>query len=124
MPLYEITVSNMETTGNFSSTVFLDGAMYRFVFYTNKWDNTIYFDLFDNNNLPLIRAAGLVAGIDLLFPYRYLPVPPGTLFCYSQGTTTQQGTFNTSSKGVATLIDPSLDAFSKDVATLYYLSVT
>lgn len=121
MPLYEITV-NLEPTGHASSVVFLDGSAYRFEFYTNRWDNGIYFDLYDNQNTPLVIGIGLVAGVDMLYPYRSLPVPPGQLFVYSQGNTDENNV--NGALGVVTLIDPSLNAFSKDVATLYYLSVT
>lgn len=89
------------------SDVSLDGGRYRIVYKTNKQEGSWYFDLYDANGAPLVLGLGLVAGVDLLWPYRYRDVPPGVLFCSPHGS----GAF----------VDPGLDAFVQGTHSMIYI---
>lgn len=60
-------------------------------------------DLYDAQANPLVRGIGVTPGIDLLYPYRHLAVPAGSLVCW-----TVDG------------LDPDLTAFAEDRARLLY----
>lgn len=105
MAIQEITVQFREDETHTSQTLTLDGIRFRLDTYTNKADGCWYMDLFDGDGAPLIQGIALVTGLDLLFPYRYLDVPPGILFVNDH-------------EGERT--DPGLSAFLDKEAALYY----
>lgn len=92
---------------HFETSILLEGRRWTFVFYTNKVDDLVYFDLIGDDQLPRFRGAGLSAGVDLLFRYRYKDVPPGILFLNDKDD-----------KGS----DPSPADFDADRFSLYYLT--
>jgi len=65
-------------------TLTLDGVRVRIVAYTNIVDDAWYLDTYDGNDNPLVLGLALVTGLDLWFPYRYMPLPPGMLFVQDQ----------------------------------------
>lgn len=83
----------------------LDGEVFHIIIYSNKRANGWHFDLLDSQREPLLRGAALVAGIDLLHPYRYRAVPRGKLFVQSLETPP---------------VDPDLTAFLEGRSGLYY----
>lgn len=87
----------------------LDGVTFHLVIYSNKRAAGWHFDLLDSSRVPLLRGAALVAGIDLLHPYRYRAVPQGKLFVHSHVNPPQ---------------DPDLTAFVERRASLYYQTAT
>lgn len=98
-------VSGLSLT-HVSTTAQLGDFTYRLDYYTNKADNGWYMDISAQDGTPLVIGIGLVAGIDLLYPYRYLNVPPGKIFVSPQGPDGY--------------VDPTLDAFINGYATIYY----
>lgn len=105
-----ITVQPNASVSHFRTTVLLpdaDGSRNRwtFDFYTNTADNSWYFDLENDGGSVSIKGVGLANGFNLLYPYRYLDLPPGALFIRDKGL-----------DGA----DPDVDAFSEGRAALYY----
>jgi len=107
MAVLEIQVQFNEST-NASQTLTLDDVRFRLDTYTNKADSSWYMDIFDDEGVALVQGIALVSGLDLLFPYRYLDVPPGALFLNSQTDVVQ---------------DPTLDSFQSADSALYYNEV-
>jgi len=92
-----------------SQRITLDGVRARFDFFTNKQDKSWYLDLFDGDDNQLVMGIALATGLDILFPYRYLDLPPGKLFINDH---------------IPPFTDPVLDSFSENQAALYYETVT
>lgn len=105
MAIKEITVQFRRDETHASQTLTLDGVRVRLDTYTNKADGSWYFDLFDSDDVLLIAGVAITTGLDLLFPYRYLSIPPGSLFVNDL---------------VGPVEDPGLDAFITKAAALYY----
>ena len=80
MSLLEITVQPSQDVTHFRTSVTLEGARYVFDFYTNTADGAWYFDLENDDGSAVIRGIALANGIDMLYPYRHLDLPPGALF--------------------------------------------
>jgi hypothetical protein len=108
MSIREIIVQRRDTETHLSRTVTLDGVTVRLDTYTNKADSSWYLDVFDENDVPLVQGIALAAGLDLLFPYKYLDVPPGILFVNDH---------------LGTVDDPDLSTFIEQRASLYYEEV-
>jgi hypothetical protein len=89
--------------------IVLDDVQFHLAIYSNKRANGWHFDLLDSTRAPLLRGAALVAGIDLLHPYRYRAVPRGKLFVQSHTHPAQ---------------DPDLTAFVERRCSLYYETVS
>lgn len=85
MSVLEITVQFREDETHASQTLVLEGVRVRFDTYTNRDDNSWYLDIYDDDDQPMIIGIALAVGLDLLFPYRHLNVPPGILFVQDQG---------------------------------------
>ena len=103
MAIVHITPQFRKEDKHTSQTLTLDGVRFRLDTYTNRADLSWYMDLFDEQGAALLQGIALVAGLDLLYPYRYLDVPAGILFVHS-----------------TPLQDPGLDSFDdEDVALLY-----
>jgi hypothetical protein len=105
MTIREIIVQRRDTETHISRNVTLDGVTVRLDTYTNKADSSWYLDVFDANDSPLVQGIALVAGLDLLFPYKYLDIPPGILFVNDH---------------LGTVDDPTLSTFIDQEASLYY----
>ncbi len=110
MSLVEIIVQPDETVSHFRTTVLLNDASgdperWTFDFYTNTSDGAWYFDLESDDGAVSIKGIGLSNGLNLLFPYRHLNLPPGSLFIRDKGL------FGA---------DPDLRAFTDNRASLYY----
>ncbi len=108
MSIQEITVQFREDETHTSQTITLDGVRFRLDTYTNKWDGCWYLDLYDGDGNALVYAIPLVTGLDLLFPFRYLDVPPGALFINDHEGERE---------------DPGLTTFFDRGAALYYETV-
>ena len=116
MAIQTLTVQ-VNNSQRLNTQVALDGQNFGLNFYVTKvpnlQDGTVaqfwYLDLYDSQGNAVVLGIGLVAGIDMLFPYRALSVPKGKLFVYPS----QDGLF----------IDPTVDTFSEDNAHLYYQPV-
>lgn len=104
--IIRIKVQVRDTDQHLAQVVVLDSSQYQLDTYNNKYDGRWYLDLHDSLGNPVVRSIGLVAGIDLLYPYRaYAGVPPGKLFVrLTDGQ----------------LDDPTLDTFSQGKAVFYY----
>lgn len=107
MAVIQIQVQPTPSTSRFETSIVLEGERYRFAFYTNTFDDAWYFDLTDDAEQLLVAGIGLSSGVDLLFPYRYLPVPPGVLFINDQAQIRR---------------DPRVDSFSEKAVELYYVT--
>ena len=105
MAIQEITVQFRADETHASQTLTLDGVRFRLDTYTNKADGAWYMDLYDEDNVALVQGIAIVTGLDLLFPYRYLDVPPGILFVNDQDGPQE---------------DPTLSTFLDEEAALYY----
>ena len=105
MAILEITVQFRKDETHASQTLTLDGVRFRLDTYTNKADNSWYFDLYDEDDVALVQGVAFATGLDLLYPYRYLDVPPGILFINDQEGPRE---------------DPTLDTFLDEEAALYY----
>lgn len=105
MNVIEITVQPSPNVPHYDTTVRLDGLRYRFAFYTCTVDDSWYFDLETAGGDTVLRGVGLSSGVDLLYPYRHLDVPPGPLWVHDQGL------FGA---------DPDVAAFADGRAALYY----
>lgn len=92
----------------------LDGAGFRIVLYNvvappgladfpEERSGGWALDLYDAQGNALVRGIGVTQGIDLLYPYRHLAVPAGSLVCH-----TVDG------------LDPDLKAFAEGRAQLLY----
>lgn len=100
-------------TQNLSGKYFLDQVEFGFTFYSTKFPDLStgesleywYMDLIDSNNEPIVRGIGIVAGIDILYPYRGYNVPAGKIFVVTQ----QQDLF-----------DPTQSTFADGTAQLWY----
>lgn len=88
-----------------SQTLTLDQVRFRLDTYTNRADNSWYMNLYDTNDEPILLGIALATGLDLLYPYRYLPVPAGVLFVNDLDGPRQ---------------DPTLDSFEGEEVALYY----
>jgi len=105
MAIQEIKVQFRKDETHASQTLTLDGVRFRLDTYTNKADGSWYLDLYDEDDEPLVQGIALATGLDLLFPYRYLDVPPGILFVNDH---------------IGPREDPTLDTFLDEAAALYY----
>lgn len=90
---------------NFQFTITLDDERWRFAFFTNKIDNSWYWDLFDGDDEAILQGQPLAVGVDLLYPYRYLDVPEGIVFVID---TTGEGK------------DPQVDSFLERTHQVLY----
>jgi hypothetical protein len=106
MAVLELTVQPREDATHFDVTYTLDGARYRFSFYTNAVTSAWSFDVLNDDGSEGVRGLALTAGVDLLYPYRYLDLPQGSLFVRDKGL-----------NGA----DPGLTDFWDGNAALYYL---
>lgn len=102
MSILEIIPQFREDDKHTSQTMVLDGVRFRLETYTNVVDSSWYMDLFDSEGNALVQGIALTFGLDLLFSYRHLDVPPGILFV--------SGNFE----------DPTLDSFTDETSVLYY----
>lgn len=96
---------NPQPTGSEShwdTTVVLDGQRVRFAFYTNRVDGAWHLDIENDDGSAAVRGIGLVGGVDLLYRFRYLALPPGPLWLEG---------------------DEDLDAFAEKRARLLYQEV-
>lgn len=107
--ILEIIVQPRADDTHTSQTMTLDGVRFRMDFYTNKADGCWYIDLYDSQDNPMVIGIGMVTGLDILFPYRYLPVPSGVLFVNDH---------------LGEKEDPGLTTFEQDQAQLYYQTTT
>lgn len=105
MAIQEIRVQFRDGETHFSQTLTLDGTRFRLDTYTNKEDGSWYLDLFSDQDDPIIMGIALATGLDVLFPYRHLPVPAGILFVNDLDGPRE---------------DPTLDTFKDKGAALYY----
>lgn len=104
MSLLKITVQPRGTESRFETTLLLDGARYRFRFYTNTVDQRWYMDVENADASSKALGIPMFNGTEILYPYRHLDIPQGKLFI----STEDDGD------------DPDLTAFSDGRATLYY----
>jgi len=107
MSLLEITVQPTGTETHHVQTVQLDGQSCQLTTYTNGVDGYWYLDIQDATG-DVVRGLGLSSGVDLLYPYRHLDLPPGPLWVHDKGL------------GGA---DPRTDDFAAGRAALFYLEV-
>lgn len=105
----EIPVQPTGTETHYETSVVLDGGRYRFAFYTNAVDEGWYLDIENDDGTSKVRGVAMVLGIDLLFPYRHLDLPPGPLWVQDRGLAGA---------------DPDIEAFGDGRAALYYLEVS
>ncbi len=90
-------------------TVTLDGSRYTFDFYTDKADGGWYMDVSNDEGEPQVQGIRIVTGVELLYRFRYLQVPPGDLFVNST---------------LSTPADPDLTTWQRGEAKLYYMTTT
>lgn len=107
MSLLELTVQPDPAVTHFRAAVELEGARYQFAFYTNAIDGGWSFDVASEDESSAATGIALVAGIDLLHPYRHLDLPPGQLFVVDRDGG-----------------DPDATAFADGRASLYYLEAS
>lgn len=107
--ILEIIVQPRASDTHTTQTMTLDGIRVRMDFYTNKSDGGWYMDMFDSEGAQMVMGIGLATGLDLLFPYRHLDVPPGVLFVNDH---------------IGALEDPTLDTWQDDQAQLFYQTTT
>ena len=107
MRVLQITPQFRDTDTHTSQRITLDGIVIRIDTYTNTWDGLWYLDIFDADDAPLILGILLAVGLDLLYPYRYMPVPPGVLMVQDQNG--------------SPAVDPVLDAFSEERHAIFYI---
>ena len=99
-------------SSHYSYTTFLEEVQIGFRFYTNKPDDSWFFDITDVNFNPLVAGLGLSVGLDLFFPYRSLGptvIPPGILYCA-----------DLRAEGDSPGFDPVLDSFENSTHELRY----
>jgi hypothetical protein len=84
MSILQITPQFRELETHTSQTLTLDGVRIRLDTYTNIVDNSWYFDVYDSDDNPLLKGIAVATGLDLLFPYKYKPIPQGILFVQDQ----------------------------------------
>jgi hypothetical protein len=109
MGIIQITPQFRKIDTHTSQTLDLDGVRFRLDTYTNKNDGRWYFDVFSDSDVALVQGVGVVTGLDLLFPYHYLPIPPGVLFVQDQSG--------------KPYLDPELDDFIQGDMALFYQEV-
>jgi hypothetical protein len=80
MSVLELDVQPTGVESRFTAFYLLDGARYRLTFYTNTVDSSWYLDFENADATTRILGIGLTNGVDILYPYRHLDVPPGALF--------------------------------------------
>ena len=107
--IIEITVQFREDETHPTQVLTLDGVKFRLDTYTNKIDGGWYFNISDADDVAVVVGVGLVTGLDLLFPYRHLDVPPGILFVNDL---------------IGPRDDPGLESFINGGAALYYQTTT
>lgn len=107
--ILEFTIQPREDDTHTVQNVNLDGARFTFDFYTNKSDGAWYMDVSDDTGGAQVRSIRLVAGIELLYRFRHLNVPPGALWVQST---------------LAIPADPGLDTWQLGEAKLYYQTTT
>ena len=107
MAVIEIQVQPAEGVSRFETSIVLEQVRYTFAFYTITERDGWAFDLTDDTQTLLLAGIGLTGGVDLLYPYRYLPVPPGALFVNDQALTRA---------------DPTIDGFASESVALYYVT--
>ena len=88
------------------TSVTLEERKYTFDFYTNAVDGSWNFDIRNADESAAVRGVAMSVGVNLLFPYRALDLPPGSLFVFDKDL------------GGA---DPSVDDFAEGRASLFYL---
>jgi hypothetical protein len=108
MSVIEITVQFREGETHTSQTIVLDGIRVRLDTYTNIDDDSWYLDVFDDQDQPIVKGIALAVGLDLWFPYRYKPLPPGILFVQDQSG--------------QPFTDPKVVDFLAGNMTLYYVT--
>lgn len=104
----KITLQPAGTETHLRTAVQLDGVFYQFRFYTNKADESWYFDIATMDAADVVRGLALVAGVNLLAPYRHFDFPPGVLWVEDLGLGGK---------------DPGLNDFKEGRAELRYLPV-
>lgn len=102
----------------------LEGRRYGFRFYTNATDNLWYFDLFDpDTQTDTLLGLRIVAGIDLLYRYRYkgvAKIPPGYLLVADLNTLKYDSATQTFTGQIG--LDPPLDGFETGLYQLVYVT--
>lgn len=104
--IVQLAVQPNADVSHFSYSVTLESVRYAFAFYTNTVDGGWYFDIANEDVSSVARGIAVANGVNLLFPYRHLDLPPGNLFVFDKGL-----------DGA----DPDLTAFLDGRAALYYL---
>lgn len=104
MSLFELTVQPRADVSHFRASVVLERRRYHFRFYTQAIDDGWAFDVTNDDESAVVRGVAIVAGVDLLYPYQHLDVPPGQLFVIDRDGG-----------------DPDGMAFAEKRAALYYL---
>lgn len=105
MAVLDITPAITETTTNVAVIVDLDGLTYRLDLKTNKRADAWTLDIYDGQGGPLVLGLHLAAGVDMLYPYRSLAVPPGKMYVSPRGETYG---------------DPVIASFAAGTHALYY----
>lgn len=104
MSLLILPVQPAATVKHFHVVYTLEGARYGFRFYQNAFTGGWSLDVENDAGDAVVRGIALTAGLDLLYPYQYLDMPPGELFV-----------------GGTNGADPQGDDFVQGRAFLYYL---
>ena len=102
----EIVVQPTGAETHFEFSTVIEEQRYKFAFYTNTIVSGWYFDLENDDGTSRIRGVALAVGANLLFPYRHLDFPPGTLYIFDKDLNGN---------------DPDLNAFKEGRAALFYL---
>lgn len=92
-----------------TQTVVLDGARYDFTFYTSKPSDAWFMDIANAEGVPQVQGIRLITGLDLLYRFQYLDVPPGQLFVNDLYGPKE---------------DPVISSWQDQSAALYYLTTT
>jgi hypothetical protein len=64
---------------HFDATIRLGDRAWFFSFYTNS-EGGWFMNIGTDPSTPVIAGIGIATGLDLLFPFRHLDVPPGPLW--------------------------------------------
>lgn len=83
MAALHITIRQVDTQRETTQECTLDGVRVvlraRYAVLTDRW----YVSLYTSANVLLVGSIACMPGVDLLGPYKHLPIPQGQLFCSS-----------------------------------------
>lgn len=79
MSTLELQVQPTGTETHHVAAFELEQARYVFTFYTNAVDGGWYLDIENDDASSVVRGIALAVGVNILFPYRHLDLPPGIL---------------------------------------------